>query len=52
MYYGLDCRGIGFRFQEEILLHSVLTGSGDHPVFYVMGTGVIFHGDKTTGASN
>jgi hypothetical protein len=42
--YELDDREV------RVPLHFVQTGSGVHPTYYPMGTGVSFPGDKAVGA--
>jgi hypothetical protein len=46
-------RGIGVRFPSKArdlsLLHNIRTGSGDHPVFYPVGTWRSFTGVKRSG---
>jgi hypothetical protein len=50
--YGLDSRGVEVRFparkREFLLLHSVQTNYGPHPVSYPMDTEGIFSGGKAT----
>jgi hypothetical protein len=48
MGYGLDSRGsIPGRARNSFPLHSVQTGSEDHPFSYTIGNGSSFLGDKT-----
>jgi hypothetical protein len=49
----MDDRGIEVEVlvgSEFSFLHIVLTGSGDHPTSYPMGTRLIFFGGKAAGA--
>jgi hypothetical protein len=49
--YGLDDRGsIPGRDKKLFVLHSAQTGSGAHPVSYIVGTRVCFSGDQAAGA--
>jgi hypothetical protein len=48
--YGVDCRGIGFRFtvgtKVIFVSHSVQTGSGTHPASYLKRMGAVTPGVK------